>query len=161
MIIRNVLPQDTDAIVKLNERFVKVLSPLNKTQLIHLIELSALAVVIEIDNQFAGFLLALNAKRDYKSINYLWFNQRYNEFLYIDRIVISQNHQGKGIASALYQYAINFAKSQSIPKICAEIDIQPPNETSLSFHNKLGFTELELLKHNEHKVVSLQVLDVM
>ena len=160
MIIRDILRQDIDTILELNELFVDVLSPMDKRQLLRLIEISALFVVIEDDNQVAGFLIALIENAEYESINYQWFNEKHDSFLYIDRIVISEKYQGKGIASKLYQYVLESASDHSIPCICAEIDVMPPNEASLLFHKKMGFKELELLKHSEEKMVSLQKLTV-
>lgn len=160
MIIRKMLSKDIDTILELNEKFVDVLSPMDKGKLLNLIEISALSVVIEDENQLAGFLIALIENVEYESINYKWFNENNDTFLYIDRIVISENFQGKGIASKLYQYAVDSATDNSIPCIFAEIDVLPPNEASLLFHKKMGFKELELLKHSENKIVSLQELRV-
>jgi len=160
MIIREILSKDIDTILELNERSVNVLSPMDKNKLLRLIEVSALSVVIEEKNEVAGFLLALTNGVEYESINYKWFNNNYAVFLYIDRIVISEQYRGKGIGTALYRYVIDWASKSSSPSIFAEIDVLPPNKSSLLFHQKLGFNELQLLKHNEHKMVSLQELTV-
>ncbi len=160
MIIREILSKDIDTVLELNEKFVDVLSPMDKSKLLRLIEISELSVVIEDENQIAGFLIALIENVEYESINYQWFNENYDSFLYIDRIVVSEKFQGKGIATKLYQYALDSAIDNSIPCVFAEIDVMPPNEASLLFHKKMGFKELELLQHSEEKVVSLQKLTV-
>jgi predicted GNAT superfamily acetyltransferase len=94
----------------------------------------------------------------YESINYAWFNNQYKAFFYVDRIVVSDQFRGQGIASKLYEYVSKWAHEQALPHIFAEIDVLPPNTPSLLFHQKFGFKELELLKHHEHKMVSLQGL---
>jgi len=160
MIIRDILNKDIETILELNEKSVNVLSPMDKSKLLRLIEVSALSVVIEQENDVAGFLLAFTNSTTYESINYQWFNNHYTAFLYIDRIVISEKHRGKGIGTALYKYVIDWAAKNSSARIFAEIDVLPPNRPSLLFHQKLGFNELQLLKHNEHKMVSLQELTV-
>jgi hypothetical protein len=160
MIIREILNKDIDTILALNEQSVRVLSPMDRSKLLRLIEVSALSVVIEEENKIAGFLLALTNGVQYESINYKWFNDNYAPFLYIDRIVISEKFRGKGIGTRLYQHVLNWAARNSSPSIFAEIDVLPPNLPSLLFHKKLGFNELELLKHHEHKVVSLQELKI-
>ncbi|WP_153912325.1 GNAT family N-acetyltransferase [Shewanella sp. TC10] len=157
MNIRPIIDKDIDTILALNEQFVRVLSPLDKRRLLKLIDMAALAVVIEKGSDIAGFLLVFNAKTDYDSVNYQWFDGHFESFLYIDRVVISDQFQGQGIASMLYQFVVNFAAENEVDNIVAEIDILPPNQGSLSFHQKWGFKQIELLKHNEHKVVSLQV----
>ncbi|MGF1807134.1 GNAT family N-acetyltransferase, partial [Aliivibrio sifiae] len=115
MIIREILSKDIDTILELNEKFVDVLSPMDESKLLRLIEISALSVVIEDEGQTVGFLIALIENVEYESINYQWFNENYGSFLYIDRIVISEKSQGKGIASKLYQYALDSAIDNSIP----------------------------------------------
>lgn len=160
MIIREVLEKDIETILALNEKFVKVLSPLDKAKLLRLIESSAISVVVEEDDKVAGFLLAFSNGVEYESINYAWFNEHYDSFLYIDRIVVSEQFQGLGIASKLYQHAIDWAVEHSSSRLFAEIDVMPANEPSLLFHKKRGFKELQLLKHNKNKVVSLQALEI-
>ncbi|MFB1014912.1 MAG: putative GNAT superfamily acetyltransferase [Alteromonadaceae bacterium] len=160
MIIRKILNKDIDTILKLNEKSVKVLSPMDKSKLLSLIDVSSLSIVIEEKNEVAGFLLALTNDAQYDSINYQWFNDNYPEFLYIDRIVISENFRGKGIGTTFYKYVLNWVVKNSLPRIFAEIDVLPPNKPSLLFHQKFGFSELERLKHNEHKIVSLQELNI-
>ena len=160
MIIREILNKDIETILELNEKSVNVLSPMDKSKLLRLIEVSALSVVIEQENDVTGFLLAFTNSTTYESINYQWFNNNYTAFLYIDRIVISEKHRGEGIGTALYKYVIDWASKNSSARIFAEIDVLPPNRPSLLFHQKLGFNELQLLKHHEHKMVSLQELIV-
>lgn len=160
MIIRQILTTDIEAILELNEKSVQVLSPMDKNKLLRLIELSAISVVVEDTKQIAGFLLAFTQDVQYESVNYEWFNRHFDAFLYIDRIVISDQFRGKGIASKLYEYAQDWAIDNTLPSIFAEIDLMPPNDPSLLFHQKMGFKELELLKHNEEKMVSLQELKV-
>jgi predicted GNAT superfamily acetyltransferase len=156
VIIRKILTQDIDTILELNEKSVKVLSPMDKGKLLRLIEISALSAIVEEANQVAGFLLAFTHDVQYESINYEWFNHNYDSFLYIDRIVIAEPFRAKGMATKLYEYAFDWAVEHSLPRIFAEIDVMPPNEPSLLFHKKFGFKELELLQHNQHKMVSLQ-----
>jgi predicted GNAT superfamily acetyltransferase len=160
VIIRQILAKDIETILELNEISVKVLSPMDKSKLLRLIEMSALSIVVEEADQVAGFLLAFTDNVEYESINYKWFNKNYDSFLYIDRIVISEKFRGKGGASKLYKYALDWATDHSLATIFAEIDVMPANEPSLLFHQKWGFKELELLKHNENKIVSLQALSI-
>ena len=161
MIIRPVESKDIDTILELNEKSVKVLSPLNRPALLGLIEMSILMVVVEEDHQVAGFLIGLTQGVAYESINYAWFNNQYEAFFYVDRIVVSDQFRGQGIASKLYEYVTKWAHEQALPHIFAEIDVLPPNTPSLLFHQKFGFKELELLKHHEHKMVSLQGLTLV
>ena len=38
-----------------------------------------------------AFILAFSPGSSYDSKNYAWFNQRYKEFVYVDRVVVGEN----------------------------------------------------------------------
>lgn len=156
MDIRNIETQHLPAILALNEISVAVLSPLNEEKLQRLIAIATVAKVVVVNETVAAFVLAFTENVEYESTNYQWFNQKYSQFLYIDRIVVADTFRGKKLASHIYDYLLDWAGDHSVPRLVAEIDIQPPNEASLQFHQKYGFSELEQLKHNPHKIVSLQ-----
>jgi predicted GNAT superfamily acetyltransferase len=160
MLIRDIQSKDYPAVLAINEFSVAVLSPLNQAQLERLIEQASIAVVAELDDNIAAFLLVVGPSTDYSSVNYQWFNQQYSDFLYIDRIVVHHNYRGKQLGQRLYEYVQKQAKAKSTARLCAEIDIQPPNLPSLKFHEKWGFCEVYKLHHESvagtEKVVSLQ-----
>lgn len=160
MLIRNIQSTDYPVVLAINEYSVAVLSPLNQAQLERLIEQASIAVVAELDNNIAAFLLVVGPSTDYSSVNYQWFNQQYSDFLYIDRIVVHHDYRGKQLGQKLYEYVLEEAKAKNVKRLCAEIDIEPPNLPSLKFHEKWGFSEVSKLTHESvasaEKVVSLQ-----
>ncbi len=149
---------DEADILALNEASVAVLSPMDADRFEWLRELSALLKVAEDGDDVAGFLMGFCRGTDYDSLNYRWFSDNFDDFLYIDRVVVSDNHRGKGIASVFYEHAIDWSKQQGLSCLVAEIDIEPPNVGSLKFHEKFGFREIDRLEHSPTKIVSLQHL---
>jgi len=87
----------------------------------------------------AGFLIAFGPRAAYDSPNYRWFDARYDDFLYVDRIVVAEAGRGLGIGRGLYRAA--FARAGARP-LCCEVNLRPPNEASLRFHRGLGFREI-------------------
>ena len=55
--------------------------------------------VAERDGELLGFLLALGPEIDYDSPNFLWFRERYDAFLYIDRIVVAATARRLGLGT--------------------------------------------------------------
>lgn len=109
----------------------------------------------------AGFLLALREGADYGSPNYRWFAERYNEFLYVDRVVVASSQQGKRLGQILYDDLFAFAKESRIAAVTLEFDIAPPNEASRRFHARYGFREVGTQwVADGKKQVSLQVADI-
>ena len=85
----------------------------------------------------AGFLLALAERADYASPNFKYFQQTYDRFIYVDRIVVDPAFKRRGIGAGLYEAL--FARVPDAPHITCEVNLRPPNPGSLAFHRALGF----------------------
>lgn len=157
VLVRVAEVEDYDRILELNEESVHFLSPMDRERLEKLVVESEIFKVVELDGKVEGFILAFREDKDYDSINYKWFSEKYDEFLYIDRAVISVEMQRKGLGEVLYNSVI---KDAQVSRITAEIDIKPANPGSLEFHKNFGFEEV-----GQHKVaggtklVSLQTVE--
>jgi predicted GNAT superfamily acetyltransferase len=90
----------------------------------------------------------------YSSPNYAWFNEKYDDFIYVDRIAVLHDQRDEGIGSKLYEEVISYSQENSIP-IAAEVNLNPPNPGSMRFHNRFGFEEVGILQHKEKSVTML------
>lgn len=140
--LRDARREDFAAILALNEESVHFTSPLAAERLDALHRVAAYHKVVEIDGEIAAFLLAFREGAPYESPNYLWFAERYPEFLYIDRIVVAPAHRGARLGSALYDDVIAFATASGAPWLTCEFDVEPPNPASMKFHERMGFAEV-------------------
>ena len=157
IIVRKLENDDYNRILQLNEESVDFLSPLTNDKLDNLISQADLIIVVEVDGYVEAFVLTLREGKKYDSVNYLWFSNNYDEFIYIDRVVVSLNMQGKGLGNILYESVFDHARLTGVPYVTAEIDISPPNPKSLKFHEKFGFKEVgKQTVAKGKKVVSLQ-----
>ena len=142
MTSRDACIADFPQVLMLNQQSVHFLSPLTPDRLAALHGMAAYHRVIEINGTISAFLLAFREGAVYDSPNYLWFNERYADFLYIDRVVVSEHHQGQGLGRVLYEDLFAFAVPNQAPIITCEYDIEPPNPGSMAFHARLGFHEV-------------------
>lgn len=140
--VRDATASDFPAILALNAESVHFLSPLDEARLQRLHAQAAYHRVVEIDGEVAAFLLVLREGADYDSPNYLWFAQRYPQFLYIDRIAVDARRQGQGRAAQLYDDLLEFASAWGIARLTCEFDLDPPNPASAKFHARYGFREV-------------------
>jgi hypothetical protein len=157
-LIRETRIADHPAILDLNRRYVELLSPMDARRLAHLDAQAAYHRVVEMKDRIAAFLLAFREEADYDSPNYVWFASRYPRFLYVDRVVVDGDAQGRGLGALLYQDLFAFARTQGIDTIACEYYSKPPNEASRRFHARFGFREVGTQwLPDVRKQVSLQV----
>ena len=138
-IIRPILPSDFLKVLEINNSNVPALSELTLEKLHYLVEHSLHALVVE-HHTLVGFCITFAPNAPYDSLNYLWFCERYEQFVYLDRIAFTSETQGMGLGKLLYQH-IEQLMQESILEypLCCEVNLEPPNPGSLRFHQSIGF----------------------
>jgi uncharacterized protein len=140
--IRDAHVRDFPAILTLNKDWEHLLSPLSHARLQHLDSEAAYHRVAEDETGIAGFVLALREGTAYDSENYRWFAERYDEFLYVDRIVVTESRRRTGVGRALYSDLFAFARTCGVQYVTCEVNVEPPNDDSSAFHAAFGFREV-------------------
>ncbi len=159
--LRPIRAGDFPRISQLNEGEVRYTSPMDLQQLSHLQSLEGYHLAALADGEIAGFLLAMREQVAYDSPNYQWFNQRYQSFVYVDRIVVAAACKGNKVGTAIYRDLIAFARSRGVPRIVCEYNLDPPNLTSKKFHDAFGFREVGTQRlRGSGKLVSMQALEI-
>jgi len=74
----------------------------------------------------------------YASDNYRWFLERYESFLYVDRIVVSPEARGQGIGRQLYLDLVSWGRGR-VSRVTCEVNRRPSNPGSVLFHERMGF----------------------
>jgi len=134
---------------------------MDKTRFQELHKMAALLQVAETHGDIVAFLMAFTDGADYDSPNYRWFSRRLKDFLYIDRVVVSEKVRSSGIGRQLYSEIEKWGRSHDLSWLAAEVDTQPPNSASLRFHHQQHFTEVARhIAGDGKKEVSLQVKSI-
>ena len=141
LIIRDVREQELDQVLALNNNAGDSILPMDALKLRNFFDIAAYFRVAEIDGHLAGFLIALDASADYDSTNYLWFQSRYPDFFYIDRIVIASSYRRHGLGRVFYADVQSLAEVHS-PLLACEIFLEPRDDASVLFHGTYGFREV-------------------
>lgn len=161
MLIRDASADDFAQILQLNEESVHFLSPLTLARLEALHAEATYHRVIDVDGKIAGFLLAFREGETYDGSNYVWFTEHFDQFLYVDRVVVSKNFQGQGVGNRLYEDIFAFARRHGVARITCEFDVDPPNDASRRFHERYGFSEVGTRSYGDVvKQVSLQMVAI-
>jgi uncharacterized protein len=155
--LRDAQAQDHPAVVSLNDGSVHFLSPMDGPRLARLVRAACYFRVAEAEKTVVAFLLAFRKGADYDSPNFQWFNQRFDDFVYIDRVVVDPKFRNKDIAKNFYKDLEKFAVSCGVFRLTCEVDVSPPNPVSLKFHDAWGFREIDRhAPYDGSKIVSLR-----
>ena len=136
------LASDIDAAVELNNANAPAVGEIDRTTLEFLIEHSLYAFAIGIETLHA-FCITFAPGAPYSSVNYQWFSKKYSDFVYLDRIVVSEKMRNQTLGAKLYA-AIEqrMLKDRCAPLLTCEVNLKPPNIGSIRFHDRIGFREV-------------------
>jgi predicted GNAT superfamily acetyltransferase len=143
--LRSYREHDLDALVAVNDAAYPAVPITPATELAELIGMSSVVVVVD-DGAPAGFVLGMPPGLDYQSENYLFFTARARDlgttFVYVDRIVLAAHLRGRGLGPQLYEAVFTEARRVGADEVLCEVNLEPPNPGSLTFHTRLGFVEV-------------------
>ena len=142
---------DVEVMWAINEEGLPGTGQVSAQELAALLDLASYSIGAFDDGGMLGFVICLPPATAYGSLNYAWFNQRYDAFLYVDRIAVATDHRNRGVGSALYSQVMAEANQQAVP-VAAEVNLVPPNPGSVRFHHRFNFVEVGTLDHGEKAV---------
>jgi uncharacterized protein len=152
MLLRAIVRADWPAVLALNEASVSELSPLDERRLQYILSCSHRALVADERGVVTAFAVAIAPHAAYDSANYAWFGERFERFLYLDRIAVGAEHRRRGIGALLYDEMEEAA--HEFGRMVCDVNVRPRNRASLAFHAGRGYVEIGRLEH-PRKVVAL------
>ena len=141
--IRDVTVDDFPEILKLNQSALPQVSPVDMDALRWFEQKAAYFRIAQADGRLIGFLIAVTQDSGYPSKYFRWFCDRYDRFLYIDRVIVAEWARGKRVAWRLFEDVERFALERSYP-LASDVYSHPPNQISLSLHDRYGFQRVGL-----------------
>ncbi|TCV91854.1 hypothetical protein EC912_10989 [Luteibacter rhizovicinus] len=139
--IRDVREHDLDAVLALNNAAGTGILVTDSARLRHLYDNAHYFRVAEMDGVIAGFLIALRPDANYTSPNFHWFQDHYESFVYIDRIVVAPEYRGHGLGRVFYCDVQSYAEVR-VPLLTCEVFLEPRDDMVVLFHGTLGFQEV-------------------
>jgi hypothetical protein len=151
--VRDARFADRAQLLALNAASVRELSALDAQRLDFILSLAHRSLVVESDGELAAFAIAIAPGTEYDSRNYGWFAERFQQFLYLDRIAVGKPFRRQGLGAQLYD-AMEAAATPFERMVC-DVNVLPRNDASLAFHAARGYLELGRLAHGSQKTVTL------
>lgn len=143
--LRDAAIEDLDEVLKLNEANVPAVGKVSIEKMHWFREHAHYFRVAVAEERLAAFLIGLRPRTSYESSNYRWFCDNYDDFAYVDRVAVSDRARRSGLASRLYD---DFAAAMAGAGVMTcEVNILPPNPTSMRFHERLGFRQVGTIEY--------------
>lgn len=157
MRLRDVETSDLETILAINQACVPAVGTSTLDEIRSLAAMSVIALAADVGDELAGFCLVLPPGVDYRSMNYRWFSERYDDFVYLDRVAIAEPFRRAGIGHAMYAEVERRAAIErpGATHFTLEVNLRPRNDPSLAFHASLGFEEVGQQETDYGALVSL------
>lgn len=140
--VRDAARGDEDFILALNAASTPAVGDMSAQDYREIATQAHRVLIAEAGGVPAGFMILIQPGSAYPSDNYGWFEEQFDNHLYIDRIAVSKAAWGAGVGRALYEEAMQIAAALDEKRLTAEVNQDPPNPESMAFHAKLGFRHL-------------------
>ncbi len=152
-LIREIVGADHEAVLALNNAAVPAVNGHDPDSLRDLMALANGAWVADDGGELAGLLVGFSPDAAYQSLNYRWLSARYDDFGYVDRVVVAPSHRRRGIGAGLYRIFADHARAQGLRRLVCEVNVEPPNPTSMAFHRAGGWRPITDVQHAPGRVV--------
>ena len=142
VVIRSIGAVDLDRVLEINQANVPEVGSVDADRMAYLVDESPIALAAELGGTVVGFCLVMPPDIAYDSVNYRWFTERYDDFMYLDRVAFDAAAQGRGLGTLLYAEVDRLMAELGERHLALEVNVDPPNEPSLAFHARRGFVEV-------------------
>lgn len=142
--IRDLSTDDLDRVLEINQENTPEVGSVDADRLGFLVHEAVISLAATVDADVVGFVLVLPPGSRYDSVNYRWFADRGDDFMYLDRVAVDAGHRGRGLGRALYTAVFDRIATDhaGMDRLGLEVNIEPPNPASMAFHRRLGFREV-------------------
>ena len=143
--LRNASVEDLEEVLALNEANVPDVGAVSIEKMHWFRDHAHYFRIAIAGERLAAFLIGLRPGTTYESTNYRWFCDNYDDFAYVDRIAVSRHARRLGLASRLYD---DFAAAMTeVEVMTCEVNILPPNPSSMRFHERMGFRRVGTIEY--------------
>ena len=153
MLIRDLGPGDLGAVLAMNNAAVPAVNAHDVRSLEVLVEMADRSWVVDDGDTLGGLLVTFAPGTTYDSANYRWLSHRFDDFRYVDRVVVAPTHKRRGLGRRLYEVFEAHARVVGTTRLVCEVNVEPPNPQAIAFHTEIGWRPVDDLEHARGKIV--------
>lgn len=139
---RPAVADDLPALALMNGRATPYVAPLSDETLRWLVAEAPYIRVATLSGRLAGFAAGLTSGTAFASQPLAWFRDRYDAFVFVERVVAADGYRRLGVGRRLYDDIARAAVGARL--LATAVPAKPVNDVALAFHEALGFTRLDV-----------------
>lgn len=105
--------------------------------------------------KLSGFLLGISADRAVENFGYMWFQTRFDNFLYVDRVVIMADVRRREMATAMLMEVLQWCREHGINNLFCQVHDRPADPAGHALCKTLGFMPLESVMLPSRDIVTM------
>ncbi len=140
-LIRDANKNDLKKVLKISKQFPNELIQKNEQYFKKVLRNCYSFSVIEHNGKIIGYATVFSREKLGQNKFHRWFKKRFEQFLYIEQIVIAKEYHGQDIGSALLNKII---KKKNNCTVC--LDVNLTNIKAINFYKKHGLKQIGVLK---------------
>jgi predicted GNAT superfamily acetyltransferase len=105
--------------------------------------------------KLSGFLLGIDSSRVVENFGYVWFQMRFDNFLYVDRVVITTDARRRGMATAMLTQVLQWCREHGIDNLVCHVHDRPANPAGHALCKTMGFMPLESVMLPSRDIVTM------
>jgi len=153
--MRSATSLDLPGILEINRQSTPGVATLSRSDIEDILSIAPYVQVAEVASHMVGYLIGYLASSRYEGEEFVWFQDRYRHFFYIDQVAVTAHDRGRGIGARLYQDVEQFASARQIPLLTCEVHLYPPNPGSFRFHTRWGYQSVHEMETADGRQVVL------
>lgn len=102
-----------------------------------------------------AFAQGMSSGQGLDHFSYQWFSMRFEEFVFIDRIMVDNAYRRQGRGTELLQACVEKAQAQSKALMVCHVHDRPSNKIGHLFAQSMGFTAIESVMLPSREIVTM------
>ncbi len=140
---------------RLNQKACPAALQLSEADFDERFEASGLRLLETRNDQLVAFAMGMTSRNPLPDFSLLWFVTRFDDFLFLERLVVDPGVRRTGIASALLERVLQACREEGMSSVCCQVHDRPANREAHAFVLARGFLAIESVMLPSRDIVTM------
>ncbi len=126
-----------------------------KSQFLERLEFCDHHFLVGTASKVSAFALGMSAGLAIEQFSYQWFMTRFDDFVYLDRVIVDVPLRRQGVGAGLLDQCVKSAQAKSQTSLVCQVHDRPSNAEGHSFVQHMGFHAIESVMLPSREIVTM------